>query len=257
LDDVRSGLLSAIATREAVQILDAIQRVGLMVDRAGRRGETAPLFAAAELARDSLGSPLLARELFLLYAGRERGGAFEGKALLAALQLSEGAEARSPILDRLDEIPNNSYLVAARRTPGGARDFTALERRLQGLIEFTKQQVAVEAQTRDVQVRDAARAFDSIRRSEDIRRRVEAGDSALIDSLRIVGIQRDSIRLDSILDSLQVDSVALDSILRDSIRIWDSIRRGGDTIPPQMAWLRPTPVLIHLKPIEGKAGSTR
>jgi len=209
LDGIRALLLPAVGSTVAVGMLDDVKTVGLLVERSRRDGQALALFSAAELARDTLASPGLGQTFFLAYTDLERGSAWEGKALLAALDLTPEGPERDRILARLDEIPDNVYVVAARWDLGDRQaEYTALERRLAGVLVTIQAQVAVEAQTRDVLVSEAARALDSLRTSDAIARRLAAGDSLLLDSLR--------------LDSLRVDSMRLDSIRRDSL--------GGDTL---------------------------
>jgi hypothetical protein len=130
LEGVRDMLLPAVGSTEAVALLDGIKKVGLMVERSGRRGQELALFGAAELARDILQAPLLARTLFLAYADLEAGSAWEGKALLAALALTPTEAGRTQVQSRLDAIPDNVYAAAPRRrvhrpgasTAGATRD---------------------------------------------------------------------------------------------------------------------------------------
>jgi hypothetical protein len=220
LEGVRDMLLPAVGSTEAVALLDGIKKVGLMVERSGRRGQELALFGAAELARDILQAPLLARTLFLAYADLEAGSAWEGKALLAALALTPTEAGRTQVQSRLDAIPDNVYAAAARwELDDRDAEFTVLERRLQGLLATIGAQVAAEAQTRDVLVAEAVRTLDSIRTTEDIARRLAEGDSTVLDSLRQDSVRIDSMRLDSIRRSSGLDSLFADTL-------------GGDTFPP-------------------------
>ncbi len=226
LDEVRSLLLPAIGSSEAVDLLESIKRLGIMVERAADPARALALFAAAEMARDVLGARRLARDLFLVYADRDRGAAWEAKALMAAADLEEDVAARSLIQARIDALGDNVYVQAARGTERRETDFTVVEGRLRTALASVSEQVAAEARFRDVLVTETARALDSIRTAEEFRRRLEAGDSALLDSLRLDSLRVDSLRLDSIrLDSLLRDSLGLDSIPK---AMWDSIR--GDTV---------------------------
>jgi hypothetical protein len=225
LERVRGGLLAAVGSTEALILLDAIKTVGLLVERSGRRGQALSLFAAAEISRDQLGAPGLARTLFLAYADVDAGSAWEGKALLAALDLSEDEAERNAVLDRIEAIPDNTYVLAARWELGDRQsEFQLLERRLEGTLRTINAQVAAEAQTRDVLVAEAARTLDSMRTSESIARRVAAGDTLVLDSLRQDSIRADSIRRDSIrrdtlgLDSLFGDTLFADTLFRDTFR---------------------------------------
>jgi hypothetical protein len=217
LDDVRTLLLPAVGSREALALLDAIKAVGLLVERSQRDGQALALFAAAELSRDSLGSPGVSRTLFVAYADLEPGSAWEGKALLAALAMTTDPGERAAIEDRLSAIPENTYVVASRWELGDRQaEYSVVERRLQGVMATIQAQVSAEAQARDVIVGQAARALDSIRATEAIARRLAEGDSTVLDSIR--------------LDSIRLDSLRLDSIRADSTRGLDSLF--ADTLPP-------------------------
>jgi len=218
LEEVRALLLSAIGSADAIVLLDAIKTVGLLVERSGRQGQALALFAAAEVSRDDLGAPFVARTLFLAYADLDRGSAWEGKALLAALELTVDQAERDLVLERIEGIPDNAYVRAARWELGDRQpEFQAVERRLQSTLATVVAQVAAEAQTRDVLVAEAARALDSIRTTESIARRLELGDTTVLDSLRRDSILADSFRIDSILrDSLGNDSLFADTLFRDT-----------------------------------------
>jgi predicted negative regulator of RcsB-dependent stress response len=217
LEGVRDMLLPAVGSTEAVALLDGIKKVGLMVERSGRRGQELALFGAAELARDTLQAPLLARTLFLAYADLQAGSAWEGKALLAALALTPTEAGRGEVLSRLEAIPDNVYAAAARWELGDRQaEFTVLERRLQGLLGTIGAQIAAEAQTRDVLVAEAVRTLDSIRTTEAIARRLAEGDSTVLDSLRQDSVRLDSVRLDSIRGSSGLDSLFADTLGRDT-----------------------------------------
>lgn len=248
LDEVRAMLLSAVGSPEAVRLLDVIKTVGLLVERSRRESQEVALFAAGELARDSLDAPGLARTLFLAYADLSRGSAWEGKALLAALATTTDPAVRKPIEDRLARIPDNAYVMAARWDLGDREgEFTAIERRLQGVLGTIRAQVAAEAATRDVIVSRAAQALDSIRVTESIARRLAEGDSSVLDSLRA-----DSLRLDSIrLDSLRSDSVrGLDSLFLDTLPLDTT---GSGRRPPGE---RPRPLLLPLRDPAGEGQAT-
>lgn len=229
LEGVRDLLLPAVGSVEAVMLLDGIKKVGLLVERSGRGGQELALFGAAELARDTLQAPLLARTLFLAYADVAAGSAWEGKALLAALALSPSAESQAEVQARLEAVPDNIYVSAAHwRLDDRQAEFTALERRLQGLLATIGAQVAAEAQTRDVLVAEAVRTLDSIRTTEAIARRLARGDSTVLDSLRQDSLRLDSIRLDSIRRASGLDTLFADTLDRDTFPsgMEATVRRG-------------------------------
>jgi hypothetical protein len=86
-------------------------------------------FAAAEIARDRLGAPVLARGLFLAYADIDSSAPWAPKALLAALDVSPDEEGdREWLRGRLEAHRDSPYVLAARgRSPAG---FDALEEEL-------------------------------------------------------------------------------------------------------------------------------
>jgi tetratricopeptide (TPR) repeat protein len=86
------------------------------------------LFAAAEVARDRLDAPVLARGLFLAYADSDPSDPWAPKALLAALDVSRDQEDRSWLRGRLEAHGDSPYVQAARGAP--AAGFEALEEEL-------------------------------------------------------------------------------------------------------------------------------
>ncbi len=249
LDEVRTILLPAIALSEALRLIDHMEHVGLFVERAALVDDPLALFAGAELARDSLGSPHLARQLFTLYANRDRGSAWEAKALMAALELTDDSDEREPLTTRLGELEGNIYVRASRGAMARPADYGLLEGRLGASLAILHQRVAAEAANRDVAVREAARALDSLRAAETLERRIAAGDSILLDSLRLDSLRLDSLRADSLRrqapGATSTDAFFAPDTLSgsDSISPGDSLPR-RDTIPraaprPARPWFGP------------------
>ena len=239
LDEVRALLLPALALPEALRLLDLMEHVGLFVERAGTTSDHLALFAGAELARDSLGSPELARQLYTLYADRDRGSAWEGKALMAALELTADPDERERLAARLDGMSDNIYVQASRRTVARPTDYTVLEGRLGASLAILRQRIAAEALNRDVAVRETARTLDSIRAAEEFRRRIEAGDSLLLDSLRLDSLRADSLRRNAPGATPTDAFFAPDTILqpdttlrRDTIPRRDTLRAFGRPFVP-------------------------
>ena len=245
-EEVRAILLPAIALSEALRLIDYMEHVGLFVERAATAGDHLALFAGAELARDSLGSPHLARQLFTLYADRDRGSPWEAKALMAAVELTDAADERQPLVARLNRLDGNIYVQAARGAEARPADYALLEGRLRTSLAILHQRVAAEAANRDVAVREAARTLDSIRAAEELVQRIAAGDSLLLDSLRMDSLRLDSLRADSLRrnapGATSTDAFfAPDTVPRtDSIPPPDSLPR-RDTIPPGRAQPSPGP----------------
>lgn len=250
-EEVRAILFPAIALSEALRLIDFMEHVGLFVERAATAGDHLALFAGAELARDSLGSPRLARQLFTLYADRDRGSAWEAKALMAARDLTDDADEREALAARLNRLDDNIYVQASEGAVARPADYVVLEGRLGTSLAILHQRVAAEAANRDVAVREAARTLDSIRAAEELVRRIAQGDSLLLDSLRLDSLRLDSLRADSLRRNApgvtSTDAFfAPDTVSRtDSIPARDSLPR-RDTIPrrdtPSPAGPSPGPV---------------
>jgi len=234
LEQVRGLLLPAIALPEALELTEAMRTLVVLVERSGTRNQPHALFAAAEMARDRLGAAPLARSLFLAYATSDRGSAWEGKALLAALALGPDGEERAEVEARLAGLEENLYVRASRFQAVPDQEYQILERRLATVLETVTNQAVAEARQREVQVGEAGRALDSVRAAEDRARRLAAGDRALLDSLRA--------------DSLRADSLRADSLRRDSVP-WDTLPGANPTPPPV-----PDPVLRRLS---GEGGEGR
>lgn len=230
LEEVRAILLPAIALSEAVRLIDYMEHVGLFVERAAMAGDHLALFAGAELARDSLGSPHLAFRLFTLYADRDRGSTWEAKALMAALELTDDAGERQPLAARLTQLDDNIYVQASAGAEARPADYAMVEGRLGTSLAILHQRVAAEAANRDVAVRETARTLDSIRAAEELVRRIAAGDTLLLDSLRLDSLRLDSLRADSIRRSAPGATSADAFFAPDTVLQADSILP-GDSVP--------------------------
>lgn len=79
-------------------------------------------YAAAEVARDGLSAPFLARGLFLAYADAAVDDPWVPKALLAALDVSEEAGDRAWLRGRLEAYGASPYVLAARGAPVSGLD---------------------------------------------------------------------------------------------------------------------------------------
>ena len=230
LEEVRAILLPAIALPEALRLIGYMEHVGLFVERAAMAEDHLALFAGAELARDSLGSPHLARQLFTLYADRDRGSAWEAKALMAALELTGDEDERQPLAARLNQLDDNIYVRASAGSGGRSTDYAMVEGRLGNSLAILHQRVAAEAANRDVAVREAARTLDSIRAAGELVRRIAAGDSLLLDSLRLDSLRLDSLRADSLRRNAPGAASTDAFFAPDTVPRTDSILP-GDTVP--------------------------
>lgn len=113
--DVLSILLPAVEDAGVARRVEQVQ--GMM--GLAERGFSDPLawFAAAEVARDDLGAPELARGLFLAYADAAPAEPWVPKALLAALAVSRDEEDRAWLRGRLEAEAGSPYVLAARGEP--------------------------------------------------------------------------------------------------------------------------------------------
>ena len=94
-----------------VELLESVDDL----DRYSGIGLDDPLgwFAAAELARDRLDAPVLARGLFLAYADTDPSDPWAPKALLAALDVATDRDDRSWLSGRLEAHRDSPYVQAA------------------------------------------------------------------------------------------------------------------------------------------------
>ena len=149
LEEVRAVLLPAIALPEALRLIDHLEHVGLFVERAETAGDHLALFAGAELARDGLGAPRLARRLFTLYADRDRGSAWEAKGLMAALELATDPGDRAALAARLNRLGGSVYVQASEGAVARSADYAVLEDRLGASLSILRQRIAGEAANRN------------------------------------------------------------------------------------------------------------
>ena len=223
LAEVRAVLLPAYAYPRPLALARQIRTMEELLARA-RGGQAIALFAAAEYARDVLGAPRLARELFVAHADFAPAAVTAPKALLAALVLTGTEAERSALRGRVAGYPNNPYV----RSLDGAADadaYAAAEERLGRAVGALRADAEASAMSRDVTVSQAITALDSLRllaRTDSLR--ISCG--ALLDSLGVRGIRADSVRsaclrADTVLVGrfLVIDSVLLrDTLALDSTR---------------------------------------
>jgi len=156
VSQIRPILLPVSGDPRVVERLGSVRKLELLVRRASQGGEPLPLFAAAELARDVLDAPILARRLFLDFARREGSRPWDGKALLAALELADDPEGREEVLRALSRREANPYVRAQRTGWFPAADFERLETRLRSALDDLLVEVTADAAQRDVLLRQRA-----------------------------------------------------------------------------------------------------
>jgi len=123
---LRALLLPSAADPLVAERLSAIDELEILVGF----GLDEPLgwFAAAEVARDRLAAPVLARGLFLAYGDQASSEPWAPKALLAALDATSDEGDRAWIRGRLEAYPDSPYVLAAHG--GTAAGFAQLEEEL-------------------------------------------------------------------------------------------------------------------------------
>jgi hypothetical protein len=111
LDYARRILLPSEEHPEVAELLAALEETAALT----ALGLEEPLawFAAAEVARDALRAPLLARGLFLAYAAGAPSEPWAPKALLAAVSVSSEEGDRAWLRGRLESEATSPYVLAA------------------------------------------------------------------------------------------------------------------------------------------------
>jgi hypothetical protein len=192
LADVRAVLFPVAAEAEAGRILRAISAIDVLVERAERDGELATLFAAAEIARDELGSKRLAGALFVAYADLDPSSVWAPKALLAASALSPTTPRADSLRRRFSDARDNVYVQAVLGVADQEAYATA-EDRLARTLLAAREDATNEAGRRASGVTRMAATLDSIAlaaRADSVR----VACSVRIDTLAITGIRADSVR---------------------------------------------------------------
>jgi tetratricopeptide (TPR) repeat protein len=154
LDAIRPVLLPAGGNPEVAALAADIRRVELL-DAWGAQDEPVAWFAAAEVARDRLGAPRLARGLFLRFASEAPTSPWAGKAILAAIATTPDARSDPALRAGLEERGADPYVAEARsETPIGA-PLGELEARLDAIMTDLMSRADAEALRRDLFLRGA------------------------------------------------------------------------------------------------------
>ncbi|HSJ14081.1 MAG TPA: hypothetical protein VK939_06690 [Longimicrobiales bacterium] len=230
LADVRALLLPSFAFPRPLALVRQVRTLEELLARA-EGGQAAALFAAGEYARDVLGAPRLARRFFTAHADVGPASVTAPKALLAALALTADGTERTALQARLADYPNNPYVRALE----GSADpdaYAAAEQRLARAIGALRADAEAAAESRDLSVKRAITALDSLRlAAHNDSMRVSCG--GLLDSLAVRGIRADSVRAACLRSdtALVVRFLTIDSLeLRDTTATRDTLGRvPGDT----------------------------
>lgn len=152
LGRVRELLLPAAGEPGVVELTDGMRAVEIL-DAWGRGGEPLAFFAAAEVARDRLGAPDLARAFFLRHAAEYPDGPWTGKAMLAALATTPRAGGDPALLEGLEARTWDPYVATARTGTVGARRVGLLEQQLAVRLAELMARVEAEVRRRDARLR--------------------------------------------------------------------------------------------------------
>jgi tetratricopeptide (TPR) repeat protein len=225
LGEIRALLLPAITMAEAQILIRTIRMVDVMVRRSAETGQPLALFGAAEIARDELAAPRLARKLFSAFADVGAQTPWAAKALLAGIALDAAGEEANALRDRLHALPPNPYSSATR---GEIVDdaYESAEERLARSMQALKTEATVLAQRQETAVSRAIAVLDSITAAARADT-VLAACGVMLDTLAITGIRADSVRTACV----RRDTVNLALYLTADTLAWrpatpgDSIRR--------------------------------
>ncbi|HUH13994.1 MAG TPA: tetratricopeptide repeat protein [Longimicrobiales bacterium] len=239
LEPVRSVLLPALGNADARALVQAMKTVDVLIERGGATRQPLALFAAAELARDRLGAPALARRLFTAMVDMAPGTAYAGKGVLAALALAPSPAEEAALRSRVEAMEGNFYLDVAAGGGTPPDEFRIVEERLDRVLATMVSAAERDAGQRDALVVQTIAQLDSARNA-GVQDTVAARCGVLIDSLGVPGVEGDSARA----ACLRADTLRLDSIAAGQLRFADpDARRRGprtDTVidTPEVA-LRP------------------
>ncbi|NNK62952.1 MAG: tetratricopeptide repeat protein, partial [Gemmatimonadetes bacterium] len=152
LDRVRSLLLPAGGDPAVAELAGHIRRVEVL-EGWGTPADPVPWFVAAELARDRLAAPRLARGLFLRFASEAPDSPWAGKAVLAALATTPDPRSDSALRAGLESRDNDPYVAEARSDRPTDGVLGLLELRLDQMIRDWRVRADVEVERRDLFLR--------------------------------------------------------------------------------------------------------
>ena len=222
LREARATLLPAIAHSEAQVLLRNISLIEALAQKAQTAGQPLALFAAAEIARDELRAPQLARRLFVTFVEVAPQTPWAAKALLAALALAPDAEDSPALRTRLAQYTTSPY-VQAINTGGDPEAYSVAEDRLQRSLLALMEEGATLAAQMDANVTRVVATLDSLRlvaRMDSTR--ISCG--VLIDTLSVVGMRADSVRA----ACLRADTTSIAMYLKVDTMSWR--RMPGDSV---------------------------
>ena len=154
LEAVRRVLLPGGGLPPVAQLAADIRRVESL-EEWGMREDPLAWFVAAELARDRLGSPRLARGLFLRFASEAPDNVWAGKAILAALATTPDPRSDAALRAGLETRGADPYVAEARGRASTATGLGELEERLHQIVIEWMARADAEVLRRDLFLRGA------------------------------------------------------------------------------------------------------
>lgn len=220
--DLRALLLPAINNVEAQALIRGMRLVEVLVQRSAVTGQPLALFTAAEIARDELGAPRLARQLFTTYVDIAASTPWAGKALLAAIAVEPNAPEAEALRSRMATMPENPYTTVVKGE-SAADAYDVAEERLARSMVALRAEAAQLAQQQEGAVTRAVFVLDSLRlaaKSDTTRTRC----GVMIDTLAIAGVRADSVRAaclrgdsEMVAAHLKIDTLMWNPATRDSL----------------------------------------
>jgi hypothetical protein len=228
LAGVRALLVATPAIEEARNLLASLNALEVLLGFARQPERALALFAAAELARDELHAPALARTLFLQYTEAAPAAIWAPKALLAVAAL-EGSDPLQRVNGGAwDE--HNPYLSTLR---GRSADdaYRDAETRLADQLAAFRGAAAQQIAARERGVAIAMAAADSVRMMARIDS-LRIACAGLVSGRSLTGIRADSVRA----ACMRSDTARITWVLRaDTLLLNDTLaaragrKRGTDT----------------------------
>ena len=255
LEEIRALLLPAYDDRAALDLMRRVRAAEILLVNGQDPAASLSLFAAAELLRDELAAPHLARRIFLEFAAARSGSVWAGKAALAAHQIGPDAETDAA----LQTLRDNPYVSAARGGSYVAAEIDRAEERLAFGISGLRADALADAIRRDAVVGRALTVLDSTltaARNDSVR--IACG--VLIDSLSVSGIRADSTRTACLRgDTARVRFVlgADTVLLRDTTGAADSRPVGRDTTSRPDTTKQPRPAAAAAMPAARETAASR
>lgn len=192
LPEIRALLLAAINNSSAQELIRSMRIIDVLVQRTAQSGQPLAFFTAAEIARDELAAPRLARQLFIAYAEVAPQAPWAGKALLAAVAIAPNDVESNALRDRLAALPPNPYTTLVRGE-SAVDAYESAEERLDRSMIALRAEAEQLAQKHEGAVTRAVFVLDSIKvaaRADTIR----AGCGIMLDTLALTGIRKDSVK---------------------------------------------------------------